>query len=197
MTNRVNVLGVGISVLNLPSALEAIAGAVRMLKVAKGDEPGAQIGPLIDAPALKKVETHIEDALAQGATLVTGGSRHERGGFFFQPTVISGVTSEMLVTREETFGPLAPVIRFDAEDEVIRMANDTPFGLAAYFYSRDIGRVWRVAEAIEAGMIGVNTGLISTEVAPFGGVKASGLGREGSRHGIEDYLETKYICMAL
>ncbi len=174
-----------------------LAAAAKGLKVADGTEVGSQIGPLIDDPAVEKVESHIADALAKGAKLEAGGGRHALGSRFFEPTVLSGVTSDMIVTQEETFGPLAPVIRFETEDEVVRLANDSPFGLAAYFYARDIGRVWRVAEAIEAGIVGINTGLISTEVAPFGGVKASGLGREGSRYGIEDYLETKYLCMGV
>jgi len=174
-----------------------LATAVKALKVGVGTEEGVQIGPLIDELAVDKVEAHIADALAKGARIEAGGQRSAANSRFFSPTVLSGVTSDMIVTREETFGPLAPVIRFETDDEVIRLANDTPFGLAAYFYARDISRIWKVAEAIEAGMIGINTGLISTEVAPFGGVKASGLGREGSRYGIEDYLETKYLCMAI
>jgi succinate-semialdehyde dehydrogenase/glutarate-semialdehyde dehydrogenase len=152
-------------------------------------------GPLINEKAIEKVEDHIADALAKGARLAAGGKRHALGHTFFEPTVLANVTSDMKVAREETFGPLAPLFRFKTEDEVIAMVNNTEFGLASYFYSRDIGRVWRIAEAIETGMVGVNTGLISTEVAPFGGVKQSGLGREGSRHGIDDYLVTKYICM--
>ena len=174
-----------------------LAAATAMLKVGDGALPDSQIGPLIDQAAVRKVESHIADALAKGAKVQTGGGPDPQGPLFFQPTVLSGVTMQMLVTREETFGPLAPVIRFETEEDAIRMANDTPFGLAAYFYARDVSRVWRVAEAIEAGIVGINTGLISTEVAPFGGVKASGLGREGSRHGIEDYLETKYLCLGL
>ncbi len=170
---------------------------VAAMKVGAGDEEGAQVGPLIDMAAMEKVDAHIADALAKGATLLTGGARHARGGRFYTPTVLGGVTPAMLVTREETFGPLAPVIRFETEAEAIQLANASEFGLAAYFYARDLGRVWRVAEAIEAGIVGVNTGIISTEVAPFGGVKMSGLGREGSRHGIEDYLEMKYICMGV
>ncbi|WEK57187.1 MAG: NAD-dependent succinate-semialdehyde dehydrogenase [Candidatus Brevundimonas phytovorans] len=171
--------------------------ATAALKVGHGLEEGVQIGPLIDAKAIKKVEEHIADALAKGATVATGGERHALGGTFFQPTVLSGVTSDMLICKEETFGPVAPVVRFETEEEGLALANATEFGLAGYFYARDMGRVWRVAEAMETGMIGVNTGLISTEVAPFGGIKQSGLGREGSRHGIEDYLELKYICMGL
>lgn len=174
-----------------------LAAATAALKVGAGLEDGVQIGPLIDAKAIKKVEEHISDAVAKGATVVTGGARHALGGTFFQPTVLSGVTSEMLICQEETFGPVAPVVRFETEEEGLALANATEFGLAGYFYARDMGRVWRVAEAMETGMIGVNTGLISTEVAPFGGIKQSGLGREGSRHGIEDYLELKYVCMGL
>lgn len=174
-----------------------LAKATAALKVGAGLEDGVQIGPLIDAKAIKKVEEHISDAVAKGATVVTGGARHALGGTFFQPTVLSGVTSDMLICQEETFGPVAPVVRFETEEEGLALANATEFGLAGYFYARDMGRVWRVAEAMETGMIGVNTGLISTEVAPFGGIKQSGLGREGSRHGIEDYLELKYVCMGL
>ena len=172
-----------------------LATAAEALKVGNGLEAGVQIGPLIDAKAIAKVEEHVADAVAKGATVVTGGERHARGGTFFQPTVLSGVTPDMQICKEETFGPVAPVVRFETEDEALKLANATEFGLAGYFYARDIGRVWRVAEAMETGIIGVNTGLISTEVAPFGGVKQSGLGREGSRHGIEDYLELKYVCM--
>ena len=174
-----------------------LAEATAALKVGAGLEDGVQIGPLIDAKAVKKVEEHIADAKAKGAKVETGGQRHALGGTFFQPTVLSGVTSDMLICKEETFGPVAPVVRFETEEEALRLANATEFGLAGYFYARDMGRVWRVAEAMETGMIGVNTGLISTEVAPFGGIKQSGLGREGSRHGIEDYLELKYVCMGL
>lgn len=174
-----------------------LAQATEALKVGNGLEDGVQIGPLIDAKAVKKVEEHMADATAKGATVVTGGKRHALGGTFFQPTVLSGVTSDMLICQEETFGPVAPVVRFETEDEALKLANATEFGLAGYFYARDMGRVWRVAEAMETGMIGVNTGLISTAVAPFGGIKQSGLGREGSSHGIEDYLELKYICMGL
>jgi succinate-semialdehyde dehydrogenase/glutarate-semialdehyde dehydrogenase len=170
------------------------AGAAR-LKVGNGFEAGVQQGPLIDDAALAKVEEHVADALAGGARVLTGGKRHALGGRFFEPTVLAGMTPQMLAAREETFGPVAPVFAFQDEREVIGRANDTEFGLAAYFYSRDIGRVWRVAEALEYGMVGINTGLISNEVAPFGGVKQSGLGREGSKYGIEDYLEIKYLCM--
>jgi len=177
--------------------VERLVAATAALKVGVGSEPGTEIGPLIDDKALAKVREHIDDATAKGARVLTGGDAHARGGRFFTPTVLSGVNAAMLVSQEETFGPLAPVFRFRDEDEVIAQANATPFGLAAYFYARDIGRIWRVAERIEAGIVGVNTGLISTELAPFGGVKASGLGREGSKYGIEDYLEIKYLCLGL
>jgi len=172
-----------------------LTAAVKMLKPASGLEDGATQGPLIDDKAVAKVEEHIADALAKGARLVIGGRRHARGGRFFEPTVLVDVNPSMLVTREETFGPVAPLFRFRTEDEAITLANDTPFGLAAYFYGRDVGRVWRVAEALESGMVGVNTGIISTEVAPFGGVKESGLGREGSKYGLEEFLEVKYISL--
>jgi len=172
-----------------------LAVAVGKLKVGDGREEGVTQGPLIEEKAVRKIEQHIEDAQAKGAKLLLGGKRHALGHSFFEPTVLTDVTSSMLVAHEETFGPLAPLFRFKTEDEVIAMANDTEFGLASYFYARDIGRVWRVAEAIESGMVGVNTGIISTEVAPFGGVKQSGLGREGSTYGMDDYLVVKYICM--
>jgi succinate-semialdehyde dehydrogenase/glutarate-semialdehyde dehydrogenase len=168
---------------------------VGAMKVGNGLESGVVQGPLIEKKAVEKVEEHIADALAKGAKVLTGGQRHEKGGQFFQPTVLTGVTPAMKITHEETFGPVAPLYRFKAEDELIRLANDTEYGLAAYFYSRDIGRVWRVAEAIEAGIIGINIGIISTEVAPFGGMKESGIGREGSKYGIEEFLEVKYLCM--
>lgn len=174
---------------------EKLVAAVGKLKVGNGVEPGVTQGPLIEEKAVVKVEQHIADALSKGAKLVAGGKRHELGHSFFQPTVLTNVTSDMMVATEETFGPLAPLFRFKTEEEVIAMANDTEFGLAAYFYARDIGRVWRVAEALESGMVGVNTGLISNEIAPFGGVKQSGLGREGSKYGMDDYLIIKYICM--
>jgi succinate-semialdehyde dehydrogenase/glutarate-semialdehyde dehydrogenase len=174
---------------------EKLVAAVGKLKVGNGIESGVTQGPLIEEKAVVKVEQHIADALSKGARLMTGGKRHELGHSFFQPTVLADVTTAMQVAGEETFGPLAPLFRFKTEEEVIAMANDTEFGLAAYFYSRDIGRVWRVAEALESGMVGVNTGLISNEVAPFGGVKQSGLGREGSVYGMDDYLVIKYICM--
>ena len=169
--------------------------AVKKLKVANGSEAGAEQGPLIDMHAVEKVELHIADATSKGAKVLTGGARHALGGSFFEPTVLANVTTEMVVTHEETFGPVAPLFRFKDEDEAIRMANDTEFGLAAYFYSRDVGRVWRVSEALEYGIVGVNEGIISNEVAPFGGVKESGIGREGSKYGMDDFLEIKYLCM--
>ncbi len=167
---------------------------VRALKVGPGTEAGVTQGPLIDASGLAKVEEHIADATAQGAHVATGGRRHALGGTFFEPTVLTGVTATMKIFREETFGPVAPLIRFRTDAEVIELANRTEYGLASYFYSRDIGRIWRMAEALEYGMVGVNTGLITTEVAPFGGVKQSGLGREGSKYGIDEFVEVKYIC---
>lgn len=174
-----------------------LAAAVEKLKVGRGTEAGVMQGPLINEAAVLKVEAHIEDALAKGASIATGGKRHALGHGFFEPTVLTGVTPDMKVSKEETFGPLAPLFRFASDEEVIGLANDTEFGLAAYFYSRDIGRVWRVAEALEYGMVGINTGLISNEVAPFGGVKQSGLGREGSHYGIDDYVVIKYLCLAV
>lgn len=174
-----------------------LAERVADLQVGPGTDPAVTIGPLINAAAVTKVEAHIADAISKGASLVTGGGRHSLGGTYFQPTVISGMTPDMAVARDETFGPLAPVFRFDSEAEVIASANDTEFGLASYLYSREMSRIWRVSEALEYGMVGINTGLISTEVAPFGGVKQSGLGREGSKYGIEDYLELKYLCMSI
>ncbi len=172
-----------------------LAEAVGRMKVGPGLEEGVVQGPLIDMNAMEKVEEHIQDAVEKGARVIVGGQRHEFGGTFFQPTLLTGVTGEMKVAQEETFGPLAPLFRFDTEAEVVEMANNTEFGLASYFYSRSLARVWRVSEKLEYGMVGINTGLISTEVAPFGGVKQSGLGREGSTHGIEEYLEMKYLCM--
>jgi succinate-semialdehyde dehydrogenase/glutarate-semialdehyde dehydrogenase len=174
---------------------EKLAQAVSRLKVGDGLSGETQQGPLIDMAAVEKVEKHIADALAKGARVVTGGRRHALGGSFFEPTVLADVSSEMLVAKEETFGPVAPLFRFHSEEEAILLANDTPFGLASYFYSQDIARVWRVAEAIQSGIVGVNTGLISTEVAPFGGMKESGIGREGSRYGIDEFLEVKYLCI--
>ncbi|WP_114856911.1 NADP-dependent succinate-semialdehyde dehydrogenase [Azospirillum brasilense] len=173
-----------------------LAEAVKALKVGPGlTTEGAQQGPLIDMAAVEKVEDHIRDATEKGARVVLGGKRHALGGSFFEPTILADVTPAMKVAREETFGPVAPLFRFETEEEAVRMANATEFGLAAYFYSRDIGRVWRVAEALEYGIVGINEGIISTEVAPFGGMKESGIGREGSKYGIEDYLEIKYLCM--
>jgi succinate-semialdehyde dehydrogenase/glutarate-semialdehyde dehydrogenase len=169
------------------------AAAVAQLQVGDGFTPGVAAGPLISAAALEKVEAHIADALAHGATLLTGGARHARGGQFFQPTVLAGCTPEMQVCRHETFGPVAPLIRFADEADAIRMANDTDHGLAAYAYTRDLGRAWRLAERLEYGMVGINAGVISTAEAAFGGVKQSGLGREGGRSGIDEYLETKYV----
>jgi succinate-semialdehyde dehydrogenase/glutarate-semialdehyde dehydrogenase len=174
-----------------------LSEAVAKLAIGDGLVAGVTTGPLINMDAVDKVEEHIADVLAGGGKVVTGGKRHALGGTFFQPTVVTGVTPDMKVANEETFGPLAPLFKFDTEEEVIARANDTIFGLASYFYARDIGRITRVQEALEYGMVGVNTGLISTEVAPFGGVKQSGLGREGSHHGIEDYLEMKYICLSI
>lgn len=168
---------------------------VSELRVGNGMDPGVTQGPLIDQAAVEKAEEHIADALAKGARVLIGGKRHALGGTFFEPTVLVDVTPEMVVAKEETFGPVAPIFRFHREEEAVHMANDTEFGLAAYFYSRDIGRVWRVAEALEYGMVGINTGLISNEVAPFGGVKQSGIGREGSKYGIEEFLVVKYLCM--
>ncbi|MFA7432914.1 MAG: NAD-dependent succinate-semialdehyde dehydrogenase [Gemmobacter sp.] len=176
---------------------EKLAAAVGGLNVGDGLKSGIDTGPLVNMAAVEKVEEHIADALAKGGKIVTGGKRHDLGGSFFQPTVVAGVTSDMLVTNEETFGPLAPLFRFETEEEAVAAANDTIFGLASYFYARDIGRITRVQEALEYGIVGVNTGIISTEVAPFGGVKQSGLGREGSHHGTEDYLEMKYICLSV
>jgi succinate-semialdehyde dehydrogenase/glutarate-semialdehyde dehydrogenase len=174
---------------------DKLVAAVAKLKVGNGIEAGVTQGPLIDAKAVAKVEEHVADALGKGGRLLAGGNRHALGNGFFEPTIIADVTNDMRVATEETFGPLAPLFRFKTDDEVIALANNTEFGLAAYFYSRDIGRIWRVAEGLETGMVGVNTGLISNEIAPFGGVKQSGLGREGSTYGIEDYLVIKYICM--
>jgi succinate-semialdehyde dehydrogenase / glutarate-semialdehyde dehydrogenase len=182
------------------SVYDAFAGklvkAVQALQVGAGDGGGVNIGPLIDDKAVAKVEEHIADALDKGARVLTGGKRHELGRSFFEPTVLADVSRDMKVATEETFGPMAPLFRFETEADVIAMANDTEFGLASYFYARDLGRVWRVSEALEYGMVGVNTGLISNEVAPFGGVKQSGLGREGSHYGMDDYLVVKYINMA-
>jgi succinate-semialdehyde dehydrogenase/glutarate-semialdehyde dehydrogenase len=171
-----------------------LAEAVKALKVGNGLEPGVLQGPLIDRAAVEKVEEHIEDAVSKGARVLTGGKRHLLGGTFFEPTVLADMPVDAKVATEETFGPLAPLFRFESDDDAVRLANDTEFGLASYFYSRDVGRIWRVAEALESGIVGINTGLISTEVAPFGGVKQSGLGREGSHYGMDEFLEVKYLC---
>ena len=179
----------------LKAFTDKLVAQVKALKVGPGTTPGVNQGPLIDDKAVAKVEEHIADARAKGGEVLAGGMRDAQGGQFFQPTVVGGATDDMLVAREETFGPLAPIFAFDTEDEVLARANNTEFGLAAYFYSRDIGRVMRVAEKLESGMVGVNTGLISTAEAPFGGVKQSGLGREGSKYGLEDFMEMKYICL--
>ncbi|SHH18974.1 NAD-dependent succinate-semialdehyde dehydrogenase [Cognatishimia maritima] len=167
----------------------------KALSVGNGFADGITTGPMINAAAVEKVEAHVADAVSKGANIALGGARSELGGAFFEPTVLTGVTCEMIVSKEEIFGPVAPLFKFDDEDDVIAMANDSEYGLASYFYSRDMARIWRVAEALESGMVGANTGLISTEIAPFGGIKQSGLGREGSKYGIEDYLEIKYLCM--
>jgi succinate-semialdehyde dehydrogenase/glutarate-semialdehyde dehydrogenase len=173
-----------------------LGNAVRdQLQVGNGLDEGVTQGPLINEAAVAKVESHIADAVSKGAKVATGGSRHALGGTFFQPTVLTDVTTDMAVADEETFGPVAPLFRFGTEEEAIRMANDTEYGLASYLYSRELARVWRVAEALEYGMVGINTGLISTAIAPFGGVKSSGIGREGSKYGIEEYLEVKYMCI--
>ncbi|WP_107498280.1 NAD-dependent succinate-semialdehyde dehydrogenase [Thalassobius sp. I31.1] len=176
---------------------EKLAAAVAKLNVGDGMEDGITTGPLITPAAVAKVEEHLADATSKGATLLSGGKAHALGGTFYEPTIVTGVTQEMQVATDETFGPLAPLFKFDDVDDVIAMANDTIYGLASYFYAKDLSRVYKVAEALEYGMVGVNTGVISTEVAPFGGVKQSGLGREGSHHGIEEYLEMKYICMSV
>ena len=175
--------------------VQKLAAKAAQLKVGSGFETGVQQGPLIDANALKKVEQHVADATKHGASVVTGGQRHALGGTFYQPTVLANVTHKMLLTREETFGPVAPVFKFSRDEDAIAAANASEFGLAAYFYSRDVARLFRVAEALEYGMVAVNTGLMSNEVSPFGGVKQSGFGREGSKYGIEEYLVTKYVCV--
>jgi succinate-semialdehyde dehydrogenase/glutarate-semialdehyde dehydrogenase len=169
---------------------------VQALKVGDGFQDGIQQGPLIDMHAVEKAESHIADALSKGGRLLAGGKRHRLGGTFFQPTVIGEVTGAMRIAAEETFGPVAPLFRFHTEAQAIQMANDTEFGLASYFYSRDMGRIWRVSEGLEYGMVGINTGILSTAVAPFGGVKQSGIGREGSRYGMDEYLEIKYLCLS-
>ena len=176
---------------------EKLSARVAQLKVGSGFEEGVMQGPLIEASAVDKVEAHVADAVAHGARILTGGKRHARGGSFFEPTVLADVTTAMRVAREETFGPVAPLFRFADEAEAVEMANATEYGLAAYFYSRDVARCFRVGEALEYGMIGINTGLISNEVAPFGGVKQSGIGREGSKHGLDEYLEIKYLCFSI
>lgn len=177
--------------------LDRFVAAVTALRVGPGCDPDVEIGPLIEDKAVDKIERLIADAVAKGARIAAGGTRDARGGRFFRPTVLAGMRDGMLALEEEAFGPLAPVVRFATEDEVVALANRSEYGLASYLYTRDLGRAWRIAERIEAGIVGVNTGLISTELAPFGGVKASGLGREGSRHGIEDYVELKYVCLDL
>ena len=173
-----------------------LAEATRAMKVGNGFDDGVTTGPLIDQQALEKVEEHIEDAVSKGASILSGGTRSNLGGTFYNPTVLTDVTSSMKVAKEETFGPIAPLFKFDTVENVIEAANDTEFGLAAYFYAKDLSKVWKVAEALEYGIVGINTGLISTEVAPFGGIKQSGLGREGSKYGIDDFLEIKYLCMS-
>ena len=174
-----------------------LVAATAQLKVGNGVEPGVSIGPLIDAEGLAKVEDHVGEALGKGARALVGGRRSALGGSFYEPTVLIGVKPGMKILREETFGPVSPIVAFDHDDEAIAMANDTEFGLASYFYTRDISRVWRVSEALEYGMVGINTGLISTAEVPFGGIKSSGLGREGSKYGIEEFLEIKYLCMSI
>lgn len=176
--------------------VEKFAAKVAAMKIGHGTESGVEQGPLINSSAVDKVDEHVQDALQKGGTLVTGGKRHELGANFYHPTVIANASQEMLFAKEETFGPLAPVFKFETEEDVIELANDTEYGLASYFYSRDIGRIFRVAEALESGLVGVNAGVIATEVAPFGGYKESGLGREGSKYGIDDYVNTKYVCLA-
>jgi succinate-semialdehyde dehydrogenase/glutarate-semialdehyde dehydrogenase len=175
---------------------EKFAQRVAALKVGTGTEEGVEQGPLISEQAVQKIEQYIDDALAKGGQVLTGGRRHQKGGTFFEPTVIINANADMNIAREEIFGPMAPIFKFESEEQVIALANDTEYGLASYFYSRDIGRIWRVAEALETGLVGVNAGVIATEVAPFGGYKESGLGREGSKYGIEDYINTKYVCIA-
>ena len=173
---------------------QKLAEAVQRLKVGNGFESGVTLGPLIDEAAVEKAEDHISDAVSKGARVLLGGKRHSLGRTFFEPTVLAEVTAQMKIAREETFGPVAPLFRFYKDEEVVQLSNDTEFGLASYFFSRDVGRIWRVAEGLEYGMIGINTGLISTETVPFGGVKQSGLGREGSHYGIDEFLEVKYLC---
>ena len=177
--------------------MEKFAKALEVIKVGNGMQAGITQGPLIEAAALEKVKKHVADAISKGAKLVTGGKKSFASKNFYEPTILSNVNNQMLITYEETFGPVAPIIPFETDEEVIALANNSQFGLASYFYSRDIGRIWKVAEALEYGMVGVNTGLISNEVAPFGGVKQSGLGREGSIYGMDEYLEMKYVCVGL
>jgi len=174
---------------------EKLTAAVKKLRVGPAEVEGTEQGPLINARALAKVEDHLRDAIAKGAKVLTGGHRHALGHTFFEPTVLTECTADMRLAAEETFGPVAPLFRFKDEAEAIRLANATPFGLAAYFYARDLGRVWRVAGALETGIVGINEGIISTEVAPFGGIKESGFGSEGARQGLEEYLNLKYLCM--
>ena len=174
---------------------EKLSAKISHLKTGNGMDEGITFGPLINEAALAKVEAHVADAKAKGANILLGGDRHELGGTFYQPTILTDVTSDMLVTSEETFGPVAPLFKFSDEDDVIAAANDTEFGLCAYFYARDMARIWRVSEALESGIVGINTGIISTEIAPFGGVKSSGLGREGSHFGLDEFMELKYLCM--
>jgi len=176
---------------------QKLAMAVEQLNVGESTEQDVTQGPLINEAAIQKVEQHINDAVSKGAGIATGGKRHQKGGTFFQPTVLINVDNRMLVAVEETFGPVAPIFKFTTEQQALDLANDTEFGLAAYFYARDIGRIWRIAEGLETGIVGINEGIISTEVAPFGGVKESGLGREGSRYGIDEFLEMKYLCMGM
>jgi succinate-semialdehyde dehydrogenase / glutarate-semialdehyde dehydrogenase len=173
----------------------AFTERVTKLVVADGFTPNVNVGPLIDTPGIEKVERHVGDAQERGAELLLGGTRHELGEQFFTPTVMTGITDAMAMSNEETFGPVAGISRFATEEEAVDKANDTPYGLSSYFYSRDMGRIWRVSEALEYGILGINTGVVSTEVAPFGGVKESGIGREGSKYGIDEWLETKYLCM--
>ena len=175
---------------------EKYAAKASAMKVGDGTEEGVVLGPLITEKAVEKVENQIADAVSKGGRVLTGGKRHAKGGSFFEPIVIADANRDMLVFREETFGPMAPLIRFHSDDEVLEMANDSEFGLASYFYSRNISRIWKLAEGLETGLVGVNAGVIATEVAPFGGYKQSGIGREGSKYGVEDYLEVKYVCMA-
>ena len=186
-----------ISSLHIDKFAQKLSNAVSKFVVGDGFNKSVTLGPLITEDAVLKVESHINDAVSKGAKLICGGKRHELGGNFFEPTLLTEVKKNMIVSTNETFGPVAPLYRFKDEDDVIKQANDTIFGLAAYFYAKDLSRVWRVSEALEYGMVGVNAGVISTELAPFGGVKQSGLGREGSKHGIEEFLEMKYICMSV